>query len=204
MYLPGPGQSAAWCLGAEAFLVGAWRAAMHTPCVGGIHTSVASHGWPWPCLASFGQDAGSLAEGGGSDHRLGMLLAQAVQHGHRVRRKTPAWLLELGTEEADAINKVYLLTFARVLSARLQRGGLKDVNTLSKEAVLDCVHDSWENPLVTMAGGRPRASDGELLQKLLVYEEAHADGAKHFLTDSILSEAFSTRHAYFCRLTLQK
>ena len=76
---------------------------------------------------------------------------------------------------------MYLLTFARVLAERLQRGGLKDVNALTREEVLACVMDAWGHPLRNPAGGRPRSEqDGPLLLKVVVYQGMHQDGSRHF------------------------
>ena len=107
------------------------------------------------------------------------MVAQAVQYGRRIRRKVPSWLIELGPEKTDGVSEVYLLTFARVLAQRLQRGDLEDVTQMSRAGLLDCVLDSWERPLTTGAG-RPRESAEELVKKVVVYEEAHNDGTKHF------------------------
>ena len=69
------------------------------------------------------------------NHCFGML-AQAGQYGRRIRRKVPSWLIELGPEKTDGVSEVYLLTFARVLAQRLQRGDLKDVTQMSKAVSL--------------------------------------------------------------------
>ena len=97
-----------------------------------------------------------------------MLLSQAVQHGRRLRHKAPSWLTELGPERTDGVSEVYLLTFARILAQRLQRGGLRDVTQMSRADILDCVLNSWERPLTTSAGGRPRDSEADLVKRVVV------------------------------------
>ena len=119
-----------------------------------------------------------------------MLVAQAVGHGRRrLIQKQPPWLAALGIENVTQQTRVYLLTFARVLSDRLQRGDLKDVTELSRQDIFNCVRDAWENPRADgLGGGRPRSEEtGSLLQKVVVYEESHADGAKHFHVAVLLS-----------------
>ena len=78
-----------------------------------------------------------------------MLLASAQRV--RLRYKQPGWLTDLGPEDADKRCEVYLLTFSRVLTARLQRGDLKDVATLSRRQVLACVRDAWDAPYLVPA-----------------------------------------------------
>jgi len=56
-----------------------------------------------------------------------MLLARAVVAGQKLRQKVPPWLAGLRAEKPDGKCTVYLMTFARVLTARIQRVGLKDV-----------------------------------------------------------------------------
>ena len=91
-----------------------------------------------------------------------------------------SWLEEL-TEADDASKKmVYLITISRVLSERLQGGDLRDVTTLTRQDVQECVLDAWENPVHSGRGGRPRQSDGGLVKKMVVFQESHADGARHF------------------------
>jgi len=118
-----------------------------------------------------------------------MLLAHAVDFARRLRRKQPGWLSELGAADTDAKSWVYLLTFARVLHERLNRGGLKDVATLTKQDVLSFVRDAWDNPISGVEGGRPRSeADGPLLLKVVVFEEKHQDGTKHFHVAVLLSK----------------
>ena len=120
-----------------------------------------------------------------------MLVANAVACGRRrLVQKQPPWLVNLGPErlESDHATNVYLLTFARVLAERLQRGGLKDVNALTPEEVLACVLGAWGHPLRNPAGGRPMSEEaGPLLLKVVVYQEMHQDGSKHFHVAVLLS-----------------
>ena len=89
------------------------------------------------------------------------------------------WIEFLGAEASTADQSVYLMTFSRVLAARLAIGDLSDITTFSKQQVLDCVLDAWENPMQS-AVGRPRESDVQVVKKAVVFEEFHADGSKHF------------------------
>lgn len=131
-----------------------------------------------------------------------MLLSQAVSNGRvRLRRKLSPWEVELGCEQADARRRVYLITFARVLADRLQQGGLKDVTRLSRQQILNSVLDAWENPLES-AAGRPRESDGNLVKKVVVFQELHADGSKHFHVAVLL--ASQMRFATCKRTLLQR
>ena len=84
-----------------------------------------------------------------------MLLSQAVQHGRRLRHKAPSWLIELGPERTDGVSEVYLLTFARILAQRLQRGGLRDVTQMSRADVLDCVKKTECEETVTTEAMQP-------------------------------------------------
>ena len=146
---------------------------------------------------------------------LEMLVAPAVENGRqRLRQKQPPWLAELGREVADQKTRVYLLTFARVLSDRLGRGGLKDVAELSRQELLDCVRDSWDNPVDSRHYGRPRADGATpLVQKTVVYQDKSTPSApfKHtflqsvfFLTICFLLQRKADTHVYLCFLFEQK
>ena len=62
---------------------------------------------------------------------VSMLLARVDVAGHLLRQKVPPWLAGLRVEKPDGRCTVHLMTFARVLTEGLQRGGLKDVAQLS-------------------------------------------------------------------------
>jgi len=132
-----------------------------------------------------------------------MLLSQAVDLGRRrLRQKRAQWEVDLvEPSPSDCKCEVYLITFARVLQERLQLGGLRDVTRLRKAKVLECVVDSWNNPVQGSSGGRPRESASPLVRKAVVFEEAHEDGSKHFHVAVLLSTQmrFST-----CKRTLQE
>ncbi len=53
----------------------------------------------------------------------------------------------MGAEKGDAKVQVYLLPFARVLTARLNLGRVRGVTQLGGELVLDCVRNACENPI---------------------------------------------------------
>lgn len=97
-------------------------------------------------------------------------------------------LLDEGGEEANAVQRVYLVTISRVIAARLEDGRpYKDLATMSREDVGLAIRDALDNPLPTGArGGRPRAAavDGvdqaSLVSFLVVFRERHADGSVHF------------------------
>ena len=103
---------------------------------------------------------------------------------------TADWLQELGEEVADARPRVYLVTFSRLLPETMAAGGgLRDLAQLSRSDVLEAVRDSFEQPVPTAAGGRPRQRQGPLVRKLVAFRETHSDGSHHFHVAVLLFDA---------------
>ena len=74
-----------------------------------------------------------------------------------------------------------MMTLSRITTERLQRGDLIDITTLTRQQVLEGVLNAWEDPLPAPGGGgRPRVPGQRAVKKIVVFEEAHSDGSKHF------------------------
>ena len=88
---------------------------------------------------------------------------------------------ELGGEDTGAKQCVYLGTLSRVLPETLaQADNLVDVSGLSRQEVGEAVRKAFDNPLQGAAGGRPVSRTDGIVKKVVVFKEAHADGAVHF------------------------
>ena len=73
--------------------------------------------------------------------------------------KTSPLALLLAEKETDGLQRIYLITMARVLGATLPDGrSYKDLNTISREDVALAVVDAFNAPLPTGLGGRPSAA----------------------------------------------
>ena len=91
-------------------------------------------------------------------------------------------------EVPTALQQVYLITMARVLTATLPDGSnFRDLQSVERKDIAQAVLDAFNNPMSTgagSAGGRPRApaADGKTstVSLLAVFREAHEDGAPHF------------------------
>ena len=59
------------------------------------------------------------------------------------------------------------------------QAGNQDVSQLSREAVGHAVRDAFDSHDVGPLGGRPR-QNGQVVEKLVVFQEAHQDGSKYF------------------------
>ena len=103
----------------------------------------------------------------------------------RIRTKTsPSYaqlVADLGGENADASQVVYLGTVSRVLPSTAAAGGYRDIATLTKSELPTMVRDSFDNPAIPAgSGGRPRTRDGSPVDLVVVSKEKHADGSPHF------------------------
>ena len=90
-------------------------------------------------------------------------------------------------EEKTAVQRVYLITVARVLGAKLADGRqYKNLQSVDRKTIGMAVLDAFDNPLTTGAGttgGRPRAQSEEvesIVTLLVVFRESHRDGSIHF------------------------
>ena len=141
--------------------------------------------------------AGVLSRGAG-----GAPLAKS----RRLTGKTSPFYLslleELGAENPDARQMVYLVTVSRVLPGVAATAGYRDLSTLTRAELVEMIKDSFENPLVVAsAAGRPRASDDPLVLLVVVAKELHADGTTHFHAAVKLSKQMRFKMA---KLTLEK
>ena len=96
--------------------------------------------------------------------------------------KTSPLALLLAEKETDGLQRIYLITMARVLGATLPDGrSYKDLNTISREDVALAVVDAFNAPLPTGLGGRPRQHpDESKVQLACAFKEPHEDGDVHF------------------------
>ena len=85
----------------------------------------------------------------------------------------------VGKECVGAKTEIYLVTVSRVLIAAQQNAGYQDVPQLSREAVGNAVHDALDNPAVGPGGGRPH-DQSHVVENMVVFQEYHEDGSKHF------------------------
>lgn len=86
----------------------------------------------------------------------------------------------LGEEPAGPFkHPVHLVTISRVLPGTLEATDLRDISGMSRKDIALCVQLSFDDPVATR--GRPRTQAvGGVVQKMVVFQEAHADGDKHF------------------------
>ena len=114
----------------------------------------------------------------------GSLDGAPVAKRYRVGRKVSPFyddlLASLGPE-TELNQRIYLVTFSRVLPTVAGEQGCRDLSDLSREDVGLMVKDAVDNPLAAGGGGRPRADDGtSRVEFLAVARELHADGSPHF------------------------
>ena len=87
----------------------------------------------------------------------------------------------LGAEETNFKHQVHLLTISRVLPGTLDSTDLRDIQAMSRQEVADCVRLAFDNPVYPPGtGGQRRSKADGLVQKLVVFQEEHSDGSKHF------------------------
>ena len=99
--------------------------------------------------------------------------------------KTPLEELLGQAEKKDALQWIYLITMSRVLHANGAGGDAHaDLQAMTRKAIAEAVLDSFCNPSSAAPGaaGRPRGPKGneQIVALLVVFKEAHADGAAHF------------------------
>jgi hypothetical protein len=109
----------------------------------------------------------------------------------------------LGPEDTSRKCYVYLGTFARVLPNPAGMQDLKNVGELSRAELAACIRDAWNN-LVAVSGPRRVSRDGEgdegndssdVIDKMAVVREAHADGDVHCHVALRLSRSLRFRPA---------
>ena len=101
-----------------------------------------------------------------------------------------SWLDAVAASDVTVRNRVYLLSFSRLLPETLvgAQGGLRSLNTLTRRQLADFIREAFENPAESDRGGRPRAREGPLVRKVVVVCEKHEDGSYHFHAAVLLSE----------------
>ena len=90
---------------------------------------------------------------------------------------------KLGPETAGAHKFFYLITFSRILADTLAAaaGNLRDAAGLTRQQIAVAVRNAFNNPLPPVGGGgRPRADSQNIVKRLVVFLEQHADGSKHY------------------------
>jgi len=93
------------------------------------------------------------------------------------------FLDKLGSETQDAHKFFYLITFSRILPETLAAaaGNLRDAASLTRQQIAAAVKNAFNNPLPPVGGGgRPRGRMQNVVKKLVVFLEQHADGSKHY------------------------
>ena len=88
---------------------------------------------------------------------------------------------DLGREDDDANQLVYLGTVSRVLPGASVASKYRDIQKLEKAELLTMVRDAIDEPIpLGSAGGRPRTRTGSPVDLVVVVKEPHADGSRHF------------------------
>lgn len=93
------------------------------------------------------------------------------------------FLGKLGDEKKGALKFFYLVTLSRILPETLNAAGgaLLDVANFSRKQIAIAVRKAFNEPLPPQGGGgRPRSSTENIVKKLVVFLEKHADGSTHY------------------------
>ena len=84
--------------------------------------------------------------------------------------------MELGPEDngiGRIRQKVYLITFARVLAqTALANPRLKDPSTMNRQTIMNVVRDAVDHPMLGSGGGRPADREASPVEKIVVFREA--------------------------------
>ena len=85
--------------------------------------------------------------------------------------------MELGPEDngiGRIRQKVYLITFARVLAqTALANPRLKDPSTMNRQTIMNVVRDAVDHPMLGSGGGRPADREASPIEKIVVFRENH-------------------------------
>eukprot|EP00438_Fugacium_kawagutii_P003219 Skav200447 [mRNA] locus=scaffold1922:147746:149470:+ [translate_table: standard] len=88
---------------------------------------------------------------------------------------------QLGVEVKNFKHKVHLLTISRLLPGTLECSDLRDIQTMTREEVAGCVRMAFDDPMYPPhAPGQRRSKTESIVKNLVVFQEAHSDGSKHF------------------------
>ena len=93
--------------------------------------------------------------------------------------RADVWSSTLGQENNNAKNRVYLVTISRALPQAAEEHNLRDLETVTRSHMSSMIRDVAQSPDLER-GGRPRQGDACPLQKLVVFQEQHSDGSRHF------------------------
>ena len=109
-----------------------------------------------------------------------MSVAKRLRIGHKDAPFGKEFREALGPEASDGRHSVYLVTISRVLPGAATE--YRDLRTVTRDSVAAMLRDSFDNPVPSAVGGRPReAAEGQVLVDcVIVAQEAHADGSPHF------------------------
>ena len=112
-----------------------------------------------------------------------------------------ALLADVGPEDGDANQHVYLISVSRVLPGTVASAGFRDIATLSRAELRDMVRDAFGDPVpVASGGGRPPSGDS-VVEIVIVAKEQHADGSDHF---HVVVKLTSNRRFKQAKLTLRE
>ena len=82
---------------------------------------------------------------------------------------------------------VYLVTISRVLPGTDEVAELTDTRGMTRESVAEWIRDAFNNPAFLEDSGKgfdapldKRSRADDVVEKLAVFQEAHADGELHF------------------------
>ena len=109
----------------------------------------------------------------------------------------------LGAEDRTAKRQVYLATLSRILPGTAAHApDLKDLSAFTRAAVADCFRRAFDDPLPPQSGGpgRKRSRSADIVTKIAVFRETHADSEPHFHVAILLrgptGSDYSTTHRW--------
>lgn len=103
------------------------------------------------------------------------------QDSQTAEEKMASIVQELGEPPPNFKHMVHFVTISRVLPGTLQWTDLREIESMTREDVATCVQRAFDEPVHVPGPGRPRCQEKQdLVRKLVVFQESHADGSKHF------------------------
>lgn len=116
----------------------------------------------------------------------------------------------LGPEDPSQKLRVYMGTFSRVLPETAEMQGLKNVADMTRQELAVCIRDAWNQPNHYVGARRvpdEGVNEGEIndiIEKMLVAREEHADGDVHCHVAIRLSRSLRFRPAKMTLLQRHK
>ncbi|CAE7343110.1 unnamed protein product, partial [Symbiodinium microadriaticum] len=104
-------------------------------------------------------------------------------------QRMEAILEMLGSEDDSKKTQVHFITFSRLLPGTVELRDLRDLESMSREDIACCVWKAFDEPLAAGRGRPPTAT--ELVRKIAVFREEHADGMHHFHVAVLLRQSRS-------------